>query len=268
MSPCNVPYDVSYTLTALQEQRIRNATTGDQSGIAIFSCGVPFAAVYGEDANGASTGSPAIDVGTVMQPKCLTNLILANDDMEVTEPNTPIIVSILSNDSGFLATVNPASVIITSQPTHGTVQVNNDGTVTYTPNTGYLGTDTFNYQVCAKEYVTTCDDAKVTITITNCNAKANENLISGKIFVESLPDDGVYNPGEKLTGGVTVNLYRDADCSGTVNGTEFIQESVVSDLVRKLRIQRNSRILCIRWISFCWRCWRKYRYAKLQFQLD
>ncbi|MDI1254455.1 MAG: Ig-like domain-containing protein, partial [Flavobacterium sp.] len=229
LSPCGVPYDVSYTLTALQEQRIRNPS-GDQGGIAIFSCGVPFAAVYGEDANGASTGSPAFDVGTVMQPKCLTNLVLANDDMEVTEPNTPIIVNILANDSGFLATVNPLSVIITSPPTNGTVQVNSDGTVTYTPNNGYLGQDTFLYQVCSKEYTSTCDDAKVTITITNCNAKANEDVISGKIFVEQAPDDAAYTVGEKLTGGVTVNIYRDVDCSGTVNGAEFIAESVVSDL--------------------------------------
>ena len=33
-------------------------------------------------------------------------------------------------------------------PTHGTVTINPNGTFTYTPTPGYIGTDTFTYQVC------------------------------------------------------------------------------------------------------------------------
>ncbi|OYU81499.1 MAG: hypothetical protein CFE23_03265, partial [Flavobacterium sp. BFFFF1] len=230
LSPCGVPYDVSFTLTALQAQRISNPS-GNQGGMALFTCdGTPFAAVYGEDASVAGTGSPALDVGTVMQPKCLTNLVIANDDDEVTEPNTPIIIGVLSNDSGFLCTLNPSSVIILVQPLHGTVQVNANGTVTYTPNPGYTGIDTFNYQVCSKEYTSTCDDALVTIKITTCNAKASEDLITGKVFVEQLPDDSAYTVGEKLIDGIPVNLYYDADCNGAINGSDAIIRTTTSDL--------------------------------------
>ncbi len=55
LSPCNIPYDVSYPATALQSLRIKNPS-GNQSGIAIYSCGVPFFAVYGEDPKTAPNG--------------------------------------------------------------------------------------------------------------------------------------------------------------------------------------------------------------------
>ncbi len=43
-------------------------------------------------------------------------------------------------------TVDLNSIVITSQPANGTVAVDNlNGTITYTPNAGYLGPDTFTY---------------------------------------------------------------------------------------------------------------------------
>ncbi|AWI24430.1 Ig-like domain-containing protein [Flavobacterium pallidum] len=230
LSPCGIPYDVSLSVTALQQWRLFNPS-GNQGGMALFTCdGTHIAAVYGEDASVASTGTPALDVGTVMQPKCLTNLIIANDDQEVTEPNTPIIVGVLSNDAGFLCTPNPSSVVILTQPTNGTVQVNANGTITYTPNNGYIGIDTFRYQVCSKEYTNTCDDALVTIKITTCNARASEDLIEGKVFVEQLPDDTAYNVGEKLIDGIPVNLYYDANCNGVINAGDNLIQTTTSDL--------------------------------------
>ncbi|NOZ52624.1 MAG: hypothetical protein GXP08_05685 [Gammaproteobacteria bacterium] len=41
------------------------------------------------------------------------------------------------------ATLDPASVVISSIPTNGTTVANVDGTVTYTPHSGYFGTDSF-----------------------------------------------------------------------------------------------------------------------------
>ncbi|WP_264557946.1 Ig-like domain-containing protein [Flavobacterium sp. N1718] len=230
-SPCNVPFDVSFTLNALQAQRIFNPS-GNQGGLALYTCdGTRFAAVYGEDASVATTGSPALDVGTVMQPKCLTNLIIANDDQEVTEPNTPIIVGVLENDSQFLCTINPSSVAVITQPTNGSVTVNANGTITYTPNSGFNGIDTFRYQVCAIEFGATCDDALVTIRVTTCNARPTEDLIVGKVFVEQLPDDSAYTVGEKLIEDIPVELYFDANCNGTINpGNDILLQTTTSDL--------------------------------------
>ena len=41
----------------------------------------------------------------------------------------------------------PPAVTITTPPTNGTAVVNPDGTVTYTPNPGFTGTDAFNYVI-------------------------------------------------------------------------------------------------------------------------
>lgn len=61
-------------------------------------------------------------------------------------------------------TVNPGSVVITTQPAHGTAVVNANGTITYTPTPGYLGPDTFVYefQGNAPEFF---DSMQVTVNI-------------------------------------------------------------------------------------------------------
>ena len=51
---------------------------------------------------------------------------------------------VLANDTD--ADDDTLSVIQNTSPTNGTVVVNNDGSFTYTPNTGFVGTDNFTYE--------------------------------------------------------------------------------------------------------------------------
>ena len=70
---------------------------------------------------------------------------VANDDSASTSPNTPVTVSVLDNDTDSdndLLTVTGAST-----PAHGTTVVNAGTTVTYTPDNGYSGPDSFTYDV-------------------------------------------------------------------------------------------------------------------------
>ena len=72
----------------------------------------------------------------------------ATADTTATALNTAKVISVLANDSATApATLNPASVVITSAPANGTAQANANGTVTYTPTTGFTGTNTFTYTV-------------------------------------------------------------------------------------------------------------------------
>ncbi|MFA5974317.1 MAG: Calx-beta domain-containing protein, partial [Lentimicrobiaceae bacterium] len=235
MSPCKIPYDIAVPLSALQSYLIFDPDN-DQSGLAIYTCdGTTFAAVWGQDANAGNptpTSSPAMDVGYVLEPKCLQQLVLANDDFKVTKPSTPIIIGVAANDFGFLCSINPASVNTTGmlQPANGTAEVHPDGTITYTPNSGFLGTDKFEYRICSVEYPDICDVAMVTIAVTYCNASPTENLINGNVFIEMLPDDGTFNPGEAYTAGVKVDLYLDPNCNGVIDAGEGITQSTVSDL--------------------------------------
>lgn len=72
---------------------------------------------------------------------------IAFDDKAETKANAPIVISVLANDEPGNSTFDQLTVEIITQPQHGTVKVNPDGTITYTPNPGYTGTDSFTYRV-------------------------------------------------------------------------------------------------------------------------
>jgi hypothetical protein len=232
ISPCGLPFDVSFTLNALQVQRIFNPS-GDQSGMGLYTCdNSKFAAVWGQDANVATDLSPGNDVGYVLQPKCLDILVLANDDREVTEPNIPVIVDVANNDYAFLTTINPASVSTPPsllQPANGTVQVNGNGTITYTPNLNFTGVDFFEYSICTDPYPNICDVALVRIDISTCPVAVGQNLISGRVFLEQLSDNGAYD-GEDFVGGVEVDIYSDNNCDGIVNGADALLQTTTTNL--------------------------------------
>lgn len=92
---------------------------------------------------------------------------VAAPETAYTNPNTPITIDILKNDSDADNGINPGSVTITTPPAHGTVTVDPvTGSVTYTPAAGFNnGTDTFTYQVCDKGTPATCSQATVTVTV-------------------------------------------------------------------------------------------------------
>ncbi len=69
----------------------------------------------------------------------------ANDDKIVTQEDTPATIDVLANDID----VDNELIIISeiNQSKSGSVTKNNDGTLTYTPNKNFSGTDTFTYTV-------------------------------------------------------------------------------------------------------------------------
>ncbi|HHK8661998.1 TPA: tandem-95 repeat protein, partial [Vibrio parahaemolyticus] len=67
------------------------------------------------------------------------------DSADVVE-DTPTIINVLGNDT-FESTDKVVSLDAENGPKNGTVIVNDDGTVTYTPDDNYVGKDTFTYVV-------------------------------------------------------------------------------------------------------------------------
>ena len=67
------------------------------------------------------------------------------NDSEIVNPNQTTTINVLANDT------DPAgyalSVTAITQPAHGSAVLNKDGTVSYTPKTGYTGADSFSYTV-------------------------------------------------------------------------------------------------------------------------
>lgn len=99
----------------------------------------------------------------------IENLILpdntdpdAVDDEGITTAfQTEVIIPVLANDTD--ADFDPLTVTGATDGANGTTTVNGDGTVTYTPNAGFSGTDTFDYTISDGNGGT--DTATVTVTV-------------------------------------------------------------------------------------------------------
>ena len=126
----------------------------------------------------------------------------ANDDVFTGNQDSDIICDILANDTDPENMINPTSVVIFTSPTNGTVDVDGaTGVVTYTPATGFSGTDMFTYQVCDSGSPQTCDQATVNINVNFLGL--NENSMS-KLQVKSFNNNLLFSSSEKLDGTYTV----------------------------------------------------------------
>lgn len=233
VSPCGLRYDSAITLNALKYVKLRDQADNDQSGLAVYTCnGAKIAAVYGEDPQGSSTGIGIAywDVGTTILPFCKQKLIFANDDYARTMVNQPVTIPVLLNDFGFLAVIDPTSVnnagLLLAR--HGTISINVNGTIIYTPNPGYVGKDTFEYGVCSTPSPIVCDNAKVYIDIAVCPAPFNQNVIVGQAFLDK-NEDGLNNDGGTGFAGAKVYLYADGNCNTTIDANE-LKDSVIVDV--------------------------------------
>jgi hypothetical protein len=88
----------------------------------------------------------------------------ANNDSATTSVNSQTSINVVANDNDPDGTIDPATVVVTSGPTNGTAVPNGNGTVAYTPFTGYTGQDTFKYTV-DDNLGATSNEATVMVTI-------------------------------------------------------------------------------------------------------
>ncbi|MFL0881193.1 tandem-95 repeat protein, partial [Vibrio parahaemolyticus] len=88
------------------------------------------------------------------------------DSTNVVE-DTPTIINVLGNDT-FEGKDKVVSLDAENGPKNGTVIVNNDGTVTYTPDDNYVGKDTFTYVVTSGGV---SESTTVTVNVTPVNDK-------------------------------------------------------------------------------------------------
>ncbi|MDF4939950.1 tandem-95 repeat protein [Vibrio parahaemolyticus] len=171
------------------------------------------------------------------------------DSTNVVE-DTPTIINVLGNDT-FEGDGKVVSLDTNNGPANGTVSVNPDGSVTYTPNDNYQGTDSFTYIVTSGGVsesttvsvdVTPVNDAPVAKddtaitdedTPVTIDALPNDNDIDGdKLSIQSasVPEaqgkveivDGklVFTPAENFNG--------DAEITYTVTDGELTDEAKVA----------------------------------------
>lgn len=123
---------------------------------------------------------------TVTEVVAGNNPIIANDDVVVTDMNVAVITNVVANDVDFENNIDNASLVVTVQPTNGTTSVNTTtGEITYTPDLGYFGNDSYTYSICDGTPTITCDEAVVSVTV---NLVWGVNEESSNVFTVSLND--------------------------------------------------------------------------------
>jgi parallel beta-helix repeat protein len=106
---------------------------------------------------------------TVMPGSPTNNRPDAVDDEATTSEDVPVTVAVLNNDSD--PDGDSVTVAGVTQPSNGTAAANANGTITYTPNPGFNGSDEFIYTASDGNGGT--DTATVSITVTPRNYVGN-----------------------------------------------------------------------------------------------
>ena len=90
---------------------------------------------------------------------------VALDDVVATISGSLVVIPVKDNDSDPDGN-NLGSPTVITQPASGTVTVNGNGTLTYTPNTtSFVGTATFKYAICDDGVPNKCDTASVIVLV-------------------------------------------------------------------------------------------------------
>jgi len=97
---------------------------------------------------------------------------VANDDAASTNYETPVTIDVLGNDTDVDG--DTLNVLGTPTSADGTVVVNPDGTITFTPNNGFEGDATINYEIADGNGGT--DTAAVIVTV---GANPLDGIVSG-----------------------------------------------------------------------------------------
>lgn len=125
---------------------------------------------------------------------------VSQPDSATTEEGTAVAVSVLANDSDVDG--DPLTVAGVSAPSNGSAAVNADNTVTYTPNAGFTGLDSFGYRA---------NDGHVNGNAARVDIRVNPRVNAAPVAVN---DNGL----TRMNTAVTINvLANDYDTDGSLN---------------------------------------------------
>ncbi|WP_027468745.1 retention module-containing protein, partial [Deefgea rivuli] len=168
------------------------------------------------DPNSANLPPNALaDTSSAINPDGTINTADAADDGLTVQANSVLEITtdrLLVNDTD--PNGDPLTIIGVGAATNGTAVLNADGSITYTPNTNYSGSDTFTYTVSDGRGGT----ATATVTIGVIPPQVVlANFLSDGNEVVSLAEDPV-NP---LTGNVLANTVNPNDTPAPASVTSF-----------------------------------------------
>jgi hypothetical protein len=194
-----------------------------------------------DGAGGTATGSVAVTVGAA------NDAPVAVDDTATTAEDTAVTIDVLGNDTD----VDGDTLSVTSaSATNGTVVVEADGSLTYTPAADFSGTDTITYEisdgaggtatgsvamtvgaandapVAVDDTATTAEDTAVTIDVLGNDTDVDGDTLSvtsasatnGTVVVEA-NGSLTYTPAADFTGADVISYEISDGAGGTASGS-------------------------------------------------
>ena len=159
--------------------------------------------------DGIDSASNSVSI-TVNSPNLNAAPTAIDDAFDVTE-NTQIILDVLSNDQdadGDILTVTTANA------TNGSVVINNDGTLSYTPSQGFTGSDSLTYTI--SDGNGGLDTATVSLTVNAAPGNTNPVGVDDEMTVEAGSNSVIANFVFVYGQGIvdTLLLSNDTDADG------------------------------------------------------
>jgi hypothetical protein len=215
------------TLTATDSDgnalTLRILTNGTKGTVAITNAATgaytytPVANANGSDtftfrANDGTADSNTATVAVTISP--VNDPPVAAPDAVTTTVDTSVVIAVLSNDSD--VDQDQLNVVLPPVIPNGTVVANADGTIRFTPSTGFIGQTTFTYQAQDTAGASSAP-ATVTVTVTGANQPATATpaaVTTAEDTLKAITLAGVDPEGATLTFGIAT-----PPTHGTLTGT-------------------------------------------------
>ncbi|MFO0819085.1 MAG: tandem-95 repeat protein [Pirellulales bacterium] len=157
--------------------------------------------------------------------------VAVNDSANVASGSS-VNVNVVANDTDADGTIDGSTITIVTNPANGVATPNANGTVTYTPNSGFQGSDSFQYTV-RDNAAGTSNAATVNITVgpaaPRWQNQANNNDVTNDGFVTPIDPltlivDLNENGSRVLpTTGTSPPPYLDPDGNGSIEPRDVVQ---------------------------------------------
>lgn len=168
-----------------------------------------------DDRGNSGAGSALTDSDSItINVRAVNDPPIAADDVASVSSGQSVAIAVTINDSdvdGTLA-LNSITIVSGGGPAHGTARANANGTITYTPSAGFLGTDSFQYQirdnnsaqsqaatvtvrvnnppVAVDDTATTKQREPVSIEVLGNDSDPDGTLVPNSVVVVNSPDNG------------------------------------------------------------------------------
>ncbi|MBT8190132.1 MAG: tandem-95 repeat protein, partial [Bacteroidia bacterium] len=147
---------------------------------------------------------------------------VANDDVASTTEATSILIPVFVNDTDVNNDLDPtnSNTAGLQQALHGTVTFVSGVGYSYLPDSGFNGTDRFEYEVCDLSSPNPLCDIAVVEIFVDCIDSPNQNIIKGTVYEDADENEAFeYEVGQN---GVEVSIYSDENGDGGVDNGDVL----------------------------------------------